>query len=225
MKKSVKKNEPLEIEFWYGLEGTSGKAVEDIVDSFNESQNRFFVRAVQQGNFTETARALHAAIISNTEPACLILSHEHSTSLYLRGGLTPLNGLISSTPDFNIDDIYPIFLKSVSEKDGVYYGIPAMGSTQVLFYRKDLFREAGLTVKHLQSWEGLLVAAEKLTKRDAGTTLVYGLEPLLSGRFLIDASVGNGGKYFLKTVPGLFLIQMNGSRCGRFSGTQYLTEK
>ncbi len=88
---------PVEIEFWYGLEGMSGKAVEDIAAAFNSSQDDYYVKAVQQGNYTETSRALHAAIISNTEPACLLLSHDHSTSLYLRGALIPLNGLMNQT--------------------------------------------------------------------------------------------------------------------------------
>ena len=192
--KIINKKEAVEIEFWYGLEGMSGRAVEDIVAAFNSSQDRYFVRAVQQGNYTETARALHAAIISNTEPACLLLNHDDSTSLYLRGALIPLNGLMNQTPDFNKDDIFPIFLKS-AEKDGLYYGIPAIASTQVLYYRKDMFREAGLSVIDLQSWEGLIKAAEKLTKRDGDTTLVYGWEPLQSRRTLIDAAVSKGGRF------------------------------
>lgn len=191
--KRISKKEAVEIEFWYGLEGISGRAVEDIVAAFNISQDRYFVRAVQQGNYTETARALHAAIISNTEPACILLNHDHSTSLYLRGALNSLNGLMNQTNDFNKDDIFPIFLESF-ENEGLYYGIPAIASTQILYYRKDLFREAGLSVIELQSWEGIIKAAEKLTKRDGDETLVYGLEPLQSRRTLIEAAVSNGGE-------------------------------
>ncbi len=89
---------------------------------------------------------------------------------------------------------FPYFLSRL-KKTGLYYGIPAIGSTPVLYYRKDLFREAGLSVIDLQSWEGIIKAAEKLTKRENGKTLVYGWEPLQSSRTLIEAAVSNGGRF------------------------------
>ncbi len=188
------KKEPLEIEFWYGLEGKAAKAVEDIVLSFNESQDDYYVNAVQQGSQTETAQALYATIINNTEPACLILNYEHSASLYLRGGLTPLNGLIDTTVDFNKEDIYQIFLKS-AEKDGEYYGVPAFGSTQILYYRKDMYRDSGINMESLKSWDTLADSTRELTKRDDDITLVYGLEMIQPKINLIDAAISKGGVF------------------------------
>lgn len=55
---------PVEIEFWYGLGGTLGETMEEMIVAFNESQDEVVVKGVVQSSYEETSKMLQAAIAS-----------------------------------------------------------------------------------------------------------------------------------------------------------------
>lgn len=68
----------IEIEYWYGLGGTLGKEMDNIINDFNASQDRIIVKGVKQADYTETSKLLQAAIASNQPPAAVLMPPEYT---------------------------------------------------------------------------------------------------------------------------------------------------
>ena len=81
-----------------------------------------------------------------------------------QGMLMPLNSYIESTPEFNMDDMFPVGLTPY-RANGTLYGLPYDAGPMALFYNKDMFDEAGLPYP-TDDWvlDDLLDNAKKLTK-------------------------------------------------------------
>ena len=81
-----------------------------------------------------------------------------------QGLLMPLNSYIESTPNFNMDDMFPVGLTPY-RANGTLYGLPYDAGPMALFYNKDMFDEAGLPYP-TDDWvlDDLLDNAKKLTK-------------------------------------------------------------
>lgn len=186
--------ERVEIEFWYGLGGQLGENVEDFIQQFNESQDEITVKGVAQGNYDETFQALQAGIAANDAPAAVLLTHDTMYGLAQRELLTPLSSFIASTEGFNQDDFVPAFLNQGKIGDELY-SLPLFGTTQVLYYRHDLFETAGVNPESLQTWESLYEAAATLTEKDGSEVSVYGWEPMWGSGNMIDAALSRGAKY------------------------------
>ena len=68
---------------------------------------------------------------------------------------------------YKIDDYWPGLLES-AKYNGHIYGFPRDIEVNVLYYNKDIFKEAGVDLPTDQwTWDDLVAAAEKLTKKDA----------------------------------------------------------
>lgn len=87
-----------------------------------------------------------------------------------KGGLVPVTDVVES---LGRDDFLGSYLSAVS-KDGDVWGLPDWALHQAVWYRKDMFEEAGLEVPN--SWPQLLEAAAELTvdKDGDGTPETYG---------------------------------------------------
>ncbi|NMM65200.1 ABC transporter substrate-binding protein [Clostridium sp. P21] len=186
-------NGPVEIEFWYGLGGKLGQNVEGIIKQFNASQSKYKVKGVAQGSYTETFQALQAAVAAKKEPALVLLEAPQVAQLAQRNLLAPLDKYISEDKDFNKDDLIDSFVKQGVIKEKTY-SLPAYGTTQVLYYRKDMFEKNGISPDALNTWEGLSEAAKKMAVKNGNETTVYGWEPMWGKDNLVDAVYSNGGK-------------------------------
>ncbi|MDU0989653.1 MAG: extracellular solute-binding protein, partial [Enterococcus faecium] len=134
---------PTEIEFWYGLGSVAGETMEEIIKEFNESQDKVKVVGVQQADYAETFQKVQAAVAAKKPPAVYIGSN---VELRVKDGmLADLSEYIDDkkTP---LDDYLDVFMKP-EVIDGKIYGFPAYGTTQVIYYRKDLLDKAGLDPK------------------------------------------------------------------------------
>jgi len=108
------------------------------------------------------------------------------------GGLEPLDGYLTSEVK---EDYYPVTLESVSY-EGKLYGMPYLTHNQVIYYRTDLFKEAGITAPPA-TWDELVDDAKKLTKNGVYGFVVEGKEHHVEvpTKFL-DFLYANGGSIF-----------------------------
>lgn len=188
----------IKIEFWYGLGGTLGSTIEDIIESFNDSQDEIEVIGVQQSEYDETKKMVQAAVASGEVPATALLGYPDLQQFSDRGIIEPLDDYITSQEDFHQEDFIESFM-SYCILDGKTYGLPAYGTTQVMYYRKDLFEKAGIDPEEaFKTWQSLGEAAEKLTVRENGETVVYGWEPMYGEENLMDIAYANGGSILNK---------------------------
>lgn len=181
---------PVEIEFWYGLGGKLGENMQRMIEKFNASQDEVIVKGVAQGNYDETEQKLQAAIAAGNVPAAVLASNHEWAK---KGLFAPLDAFIETDPEFRADDFVPAFLEQ-GRVDGKQYFLPMYGTTQVLYYRKDMLEQAGIRPEQLNTWEGLAEAAAKMTVRDGDDVVVYGWEPMWGSGNMIDSALSRGAK-------------------------------
>lgn len=185
--------EVTEIEFWYGLGSEADNKMKEIIQEFNDSQDEVVVTPVPQADYDETFQKVQAAIASGTAPGVFIAELISVNNLGAKGVLAPLNEFTDEDPDFDQSD----FLEKLMEPGIIgeeIYGIPGYGTTQVMYYRKDIYEEAGIDPEEAySSWENLAKASKEL--QDQGL-VDYGHLPMWKLGNLIDLALSNGGTIF-----------------------------
>ncbi|OMC91046.1 ABC transporter substrate-binding protein [Paenibacillus odorifer] len=182
-------NAPVTIEFWYGLGGKLGENMEALIQKFNTSQQEVIVKGIAQADYTETEQKLQAAIATGKVPAAALSSN---VDWARKGYFAPIDELMALQPDFNKEDFVQTFLNQ-GQVDGKQYFLPMYGTTQVMYYRKDVFEKNGIDASTLKTWEDLAAAAAKMTVKDDGKTTLYGWEPMWGSGNMIDAVLSKGG--------------------------------
>ena len=61
-------DEKIEIEFWHCMGSSNGELIEQLTEAFNESQDKIYVKAVQQGSYTEASTKMQAALAAGEAP-------------------------------------------------------------------------------------------------------------------------------------------------------------
>lgn len=183
---------PLEIEFWFGLGSEAGKKMEEIVQNFNDSQDDVIVKPVSQASYTETFEKLQAAIAADNAPGVFITELSILNDLANKEVIASLDEFTANDSNYVEEDFLDVFIEPAKVNDSLY-GIPGYGTTQVMYYNKDIYEEAGIDPeKAFASWENLADAAKEL--QDKGL-VNYGHLPMWGSGNLIDIALSNGGKF------------------------------
>ena len=186
---------PVEIEFWYGLGGTLGETMEEMIVAFNESQDEVVVKGVVQSSYEETSKMLQAAIASGEVPACYLGSYIDSTTFAEKGVLEYMDDYIAADPEFDKDDIIEAFMDYCRDSEGHVYSLPVWGTTQVVYYRKDMFEEVGLDPDEVfATWQNVADAARTLQEHyKTEEPNFFGFEPMSGPDCLVDIACSNAG--------------------------------
>ncbi|MEG1769544.1 MAG: ABC transporter substrate-binding protein, partial [Comamonas sp.] len=92
--------------------------------------------------------------------------------------IAPIDQFVKTADDQAwLKSFYPAFMAN-SQTGGKTWGVPFQRSTVVMYYNKDLFKQAGLDPNRApQTWKELSEAAQKLTRKDAsGKVVQYGIQ-------------------------------------------------
>ena len=182
-----------EVDFWYSGGKTAVKVVQGIVDDYNKSQDTYFVKTVTQADYSETYEKLQAAIAGNVAPDVALIEKDAARGLSDKNLVVDLSEKMKKDNDFNEDDYVSTFFEQGKDDNDKIFGIPAYGTTQVLYYNKKAFNKAEIDPNNIKTWQDLAQAASKI-KNDGEYT--YGWEPMWGADNLIDASLSNGGTIF-----------------------------
>src|SRR5690606_67923 len=87
-----------------------------------------------------------------------------------QGWLQDVGQAVADDDAYDLDDIFPSMTAGLSYEDGLY-ALPFYGESAMMFYRKDLFEEAGLTMPERPTWDEIREFAAALHQPDD----VYGL--------------------------------------------------
>lgn len=79
------------VEFWYAGGKTAVGVIQDIVDKYNKSQDKYEVKTVTQADYDETYQKLQAAIAGNSAPDLVLLSPSAARTLDEKNLLADLN--------------------------------------------------------------------------------------------------------------------------------------
>lgn len=179
----------VEVDFWYSGGKTAVNVVQDIVDEFNESQDKYEVKTTTQADYTETYEKLQAGIAGNNAPDMALLDVDKSRNLSEKNLIEDLSSYVEADTDFNADDFLPVFYNQGKDENSKLFALPAYGTTQVLYYNVEAFKNAGIDPESIKTWQDLADAAKKMTSADGS---FIGWEQMWGYANLVDASLSNG---------------------------------
>ncbi|MBI4219885.1 MAG: sugar ABC transporter substrate-binding protein, partial [Chloroflexi bacterium] len=134
---------------------------QQVIDQFNSSQPTIHVTQQVQ-DWNQIYSKIAGAVTSGTQPDILFTIPDFTTYVRTTGGVQAVTALVNEL------DAAHHFLPAATAayRDGEeYWAVPLYGMVQMLWYRKDLFDEAGITSAPA-TWEEMLEAAARLTSGD-----------------------------------------------------------
>lgn len=153
------------IVFWHSMGGNLNDAIDHLVDEYNNSQDKYFVKAEFQGEYDDALTKLRSSASGKEVGADLVQVFDLGTRYMID------SGLIKPIQDFVDEDNYDTSqlednLLAYYTVDGKLNSMPFNSSTPLLYYNKDMFDKAG--VKPPKSLEEMKEVGQKL--KDSGET-------------------------------------------------------
>lgn len=137
----VAQDEPIQISFWHAMSGSRGEVVQALVDEFNATHPGIQVVAEFTGSYADTLTKALAAVRAG-EPPHIVQVYEVGTRTMLDSGAVIPVAEISGGEFDPAAFVAPIV--NYYSADGELQCMPFNSSTAMLYYNKDMFREAGL---------------------------------------------------------------------------------
>lgn len=132
-----------EIVFWHAMGGPLGRVMDGLIREYNNQSEKYFVRAVNMGNYGTLQQKVLASLVANEAPD-ISQNYETLTLRFIRNNrIVNLDKLLASETEDIKADIIPIMLEN-NTFYGKVYSFPFNKSVPVLYYNKEMFAAAGL---------------------------------------------------------------------------------
>ncbi|MCL5985191.1 MAG: sugar ABC transporter substrate-binding protein [Actinobacteria bacterium] len=102
-------------------------------------------------------------------------------------------GLVDLTDYVMQDKVYDMLAENawaIGKKGDRIYGIPAENPTVILYYREDLFQQAGIDATKIVTWDDYVEAGKKISKNGKYMLPVYADYPWMIEQLLIQRGLG-----------------------------------
>ncbi|OBZ07629.1 ABC transporter substrate-binding protein [Bacillus sp. FJAT-27264] len=156
----------VEITFYYPVNvgGPLTKVIDTMAKSFMETHPGIKVNPVYTGNYGDNTVKIQAGVQAKQPPDVAVMMSTELYSMLDMNAIVPLDEWIAKDTDVNMDDFYPAFMED-TQTEGKTYSLPFQRSTIVMYYNKEMFKEAGLDPeKPPTTWAELVSYAGKLNK-------------------------------------------------------------
>ncbi|WP_443028935.1 ABC transporter substrate-binding protein [Sporosarcina sp. G11-34] len=181
--------EKVEIEFWHAMSGSGQESLDAIVKSFNDSQDKYEVKAEFQGSYEESLTKLRSVGGTKDAPAITQVFEVGTKYMIDSGFIEPMQSFIDKD-NYDLSQLEENIL-NYYRVDGDLYSMPFNSSTPVMIYNKDAFEAAGLDPEKAPETFGEVIgAAEKLKTDD-----MFGFSMLTYGWFFEQLVATQGGLY------------------------------
>ena len=188
-------DEKIEIEFWHCMGSSNGELIEQLTEAFNESQDKIYVKAVQQGSYTEASTKMQAALAAGEAPVVAQMEIGSLGVFADSGQLVDLQKYVDAE-NFDLDDFMPGLLDA-SYYNGELIALPHSRSLPVLYYNKDQFAAAGVE-NPPETWDELKETAKTLTGDG-----VYGYSCPLDQWYYTSLMMNAGGTIYNEDETGI----------------------
>lgn len=202
----------IEISFWNGFTGSDGVILTEIVNDFNETNDKGIkikMDIIPWANFFEK---LPPALATNTAPEMILMGMDQIAPYSSMGNLVDISDFFDT---MSVDrSNFSETVLDLCTYNGVLYMAPMQTNSLYLYWNKDLFIEAGLDPESPpETWDELYEMAIKLTNPEknvygfglpVGSISVYYNHLLAEGGNLIDSE----GKASLNSEPALKVFTM-----------------
>jgi sn-glycerol 3-phosphate transport system substrate-binding protein len=174
-----------EISFYYpvAVGGPITKIIDGYAAAFEKENPGLKVKPIYSGTYQESIVKVLTAHKAGDPPVLSVLLSTDMFTLIDEDAVLPWDPLLTTAEDKAwLKGFYPAFMQN-SQTGGKTWGIPFQRSTIVLYWNKELFKEAGLDPnKAPENWKEMLAYAQKLTKKDAsGNVSQWGVQVPSSG--------------------------------------------
>jgi sn-glycerol 3-phosphate transport system substrate-binding protein len=191
------------------VDGQLARDMATLIKQFNAAHPDIKATPVYTGTYDETLIKTRSATQAGKPPAAVIMSANFLADLVIEDEIVAFDDLIARD-GANNDQFMSRFFPALHGNaviDRRVYGVPFQNSTPLLYYNADQFREAGLDPdRPPQSWDDLVAAAKKLTRREGDRVTRWGiLMPSnydYGGWILSALTMSNGGRYFNEEYGG-----------------------
>lgn len=175
----------VEVSFYYpvAVGGPITKIIDGFAADFEKENAGVKIRPIYSGSYQESIAKALTAVKSGEPPVTSILLSTDMFTLIDEDAIVPFDEIAKSADDQAwVKSFYPAFMEN-SQTGGKTWGIPFQRSTIVLYWNKEMFKEAGLDPNRPPAnWSEQLEYAQKLTKRDAaGKVTQWGIQIPSSG--------------------------------------------
>jgi sn-glycerol 3-phosphate transport system substrate-binding protein len=176
---------PVEVDFYYpvAVGGAIAKTIDGFAQGFMRENPGIKVTPIYAGTYQETIVKALTAHKSGTPPVTSVVLSTDMFTLIDEDAVVPFDNFVKTAEDKAwMGGFFKAFMLN-SQTAGKTWGIPFQRSTVVMYWNKELFKEAGLDPnKPPASWAELRDAATKLTKKDAsGNVTQWGVQIPSSG--------------------------------------------
>jgi len=174
-----------EVPFYYpvAVGGPITKIIDGLAADFEKENPGTKVKPIYSGSYQETITKALTAVKSGEPPVTAVILSTDIYTLIDEDAIVAFDDIVKTADDRAwIKSFYPAFMEN-SQTGGKVWGIPFQRSTIVLYWNKEMFKEAGLDPNRPpESWKEMLDYAQKLTKRDAsGKVTQWGVQIPSSG--------------------------------------------
>jgi len=163
--------------------GPITKIVETLAADFEKEHPGIKIKPVFAGSYQDTLTKVLTAAKGGDAPHMAVFLSTDMYTLIDEGVVVPFDELVKTPADRAwMNSFYPAFMKN-SQTGGKTWGIPFQRSTIVMYWNKELFKQAGLDPNRPpQNWAELVEYGKKLTQRDAaGKVSTWGVQIPSSG--------------------------------------------
>ena len=169
-----------EVSFYYpvAVGGPITKIIDGLAADFERENPGIKLKPIYSGSYQDSLTKALTAVKSGEPPVSSILLSTDMYTLIDEDAILPFDDHIKTSDDKAwLKTFYPAFMEN-SQTGGKTWGIPFQRSTIVLYYNKEMFKEAGLDPNRPPAtWKEMADYAQKLTKRDAsGKVTQWGVQ-------------------------------------------------
>ncbi len=145
--------------------GPLTKVIDGMIEGFEKENPDVDVKAVYAGNYDDTRVRVLSALKSGQPAQLSVLFSIDAYDLIEQDLIVPFDDVAKSDDEKAwLDSFYPALMAN-GRIEGKTWGVPFQRSTIVMYYNKDMFKEAGLDPNSPpKTWDEMVVAGKKLTK-------------------------------------------------------------
>ena len=174
-----------ELSFYYpvAVGGPVTKIIDEMAADFEKENPGIKIKPVYAGSYQDTVTKVLTAAKGGDAPHIAVMLSTDMYTLIDEGVVVAIDDLLKAPEDKAwLNSFYPGFMQN-SQTGGKTWGIPFQRSTIVMYWNKDLFKQAGLDPQRPpQNWAEMVEFGKKLTQRDAaGNVSTYGVQVPSSG--------------------------------------------
>ena len=171
--------EKQKVVFWYNHTGDEAARFEELIKSYNESQDKYVVEGL-----SVTDKQKVVVSISGNESPDVIEGSNQDVISYAMNGLVESISDMADAEGYSLSDIHSRLALEANTVDGKMYGMPYASMIIQMFYNKDILQEIGYTEppKTMEELYEMAVKATQVDESGTITRLGYPLFPLASAR-------------------------------------------